>query len=125
MAVNNKSLENLKPIKKGEVRNAKGKVPGTLSAKSIIKRWLSVKEDSENPITGDIEKLTQLDIITIKQILKAKAGDTGAFNALLDRAEGKPRQVSDLNLSGSQNTQPTYIFKMPEGIDINLPSNTD
>jgi hypothetical protein len=69
-----------------------GRPKGSLSAKTIIKKWLEAKEKAKNPISGKEQNLTQYDIIALAQIQKARKGDTAAFNALLDRTEGKPKQ---------------------------------
>jgi|SRR6478609_1953042 len=88
-----KQLANLKPPVKGEVRNPKGKVPGTLATKTIIRRWLEAKENSINPLTKQKESLTQLDLMVLALIKKAKQrNDVNAFIALLDRMDGKPNQ---------------------------------
>jgi hypothetical protein len=93
----------LKVPEKGDPSpNAKGRPPGSLSSKTVIRRWLEAIEKAKNPITGQIEALTQLDIITLKQLEKARKGDTTAFKELLDRMEGRPQQKieQDLNVSG-------------------------
>ena len=90
--MNEKSLSNLKPAQPGEVRNPKGKPKGTLSAKTIIKKWLKGKEKIVNPITKKVVPMSQMDIMVLKQIEKARKGDTNAFNSLLDRMEGRPKQ---------------------------------
>lgn len=97
------SLNNLKPAQPGEIKNPKGKPKGTLSAKTIIKKWLKGKEEIINPITRKPEKMTQLDIMILKQVEKARKGDTGAFTALLDRMEGKPKQQVEA-VDGDGNT---------------------
>jgi hypothetical protein len=51
----------------------------------------------DNPITGEKEELTQMDIITLAQLVEARKGNTTAFNALLDRFEGKAMQPIDVN----------------------------
>lgn len=89
--------DNLKPFKKGYSGNPRGRKPGALSLKTYIKKWLAAEEEFENPITEEMEKLTQYDIIVIQQIAKARRGDTRAFEALLDRVEGKPKQSIDLD----------------------------
>jgi hypothetical protein len=78
---------------KGEVLNPKGRPKGALSAKTIIRKWLEVKQAQKNPFTGKMQKLTQLDIAVLKLIEKARKGDVQALNALLDRMEGKPKQA--------------------------------
>lgn len=78
-----------------------GRKPGSLSAKTIIRKWLEAQEKAKNPVTGEQEQMTQLDIITLKQLEKARKGDTAAFRELLDRTEGKPMQSVGLDVNGS------------------------
>lgn len=85
--------KNIEPrYKKGESGNPKGKPKGTLSAKTIIRKWLACEEKIKNPLTKQTEIATVLDSLTLAQIVKAKKGDVSSFNALLDRTEGKPTQ---------------------------------
>lgn len=77
--------------------NPKGPGRGYLQTKTIIRRWLSAREMAKNPVSGEQEELTQLDIITLMQLVKARKGDTNAFNALLDRTDGKPKQFTELS----------------------------
>jgi hypothetical protein len=93
MILKGKNGGTLKPQRRGEPsHNPNGRGKGTLNAKTVITKWLEASEDVKNPIGGAIEKLTQLDLITLAQIKKARSGDTFAFNALLDRFAGKPVQ---------------------------------
>lgn len=92
MAATEKQKANLKPPVKGEIRNPKGKPKGTLSAKTIIRKWLESQEKIKNPITQETVTVTVLDSMTLALIAKARKGDVSAFNALLDRTEGKPTQ---------------------------------
>ena len=88
-----KQLSNLRPQEPGAPgKPGAGRKKGSVSAKTIIKKWLEAKEKIKHPITGKEVTLTQLDIISLAQLKKARAGDTQAFNALLDRTEGKPEQ---------------------------------
>lgn len=112
MAATEKQKANLIPPKLGEVRNPKGKPPGTLSAKTVISKWLSAKEKIKNPTTGKLEEMTQLDIIVLAQLQKARAKGTDAFNALLDRVEGKPKQQIEM-------TQEATIVWKEERYDAN------
>lgn len=101
--------KNLKPFKKGKSGNPSGRKPGALSLKTYIKKWLAAEENFENPITKEIEKLTQYDILVIQQIAKARKGDTKAFEALLDRVEGKPKQSIDVDQSVNWEETKTYV----------------
>jgi hypothetical protein len=91
--------ENLigKGFKKGQSGNPNGRPKGTLNASTIIRKWLEASEKIKNPASGKVEVLTQMDIITLSQIQKARKGDTSAFNALLDRVYGKPKQPLDID----------------------------
>lgn len=97
MAVTKKQLANLKPPKKGEIRNPKGRGKGTPNLKTVLRRWLQHGEVFENPITKKKEDMSQMDIIVVAQLNKARKGDTQAFNALLDRFQGKPKQTLDID----------------------------
>jgi hypothetical protein len=80
--------------------NPAGRGKGVLNAKTVIGRWLAAQEKAKNPVSGELENMTQLDIITLKQLEKARKGDTAAFNTLLDRTEGKPHQSTDVTSDG-------------------------
>lgn len=82
----------LNTTKGGPSPNPKGKPKGTLSAKTIIRKWLESHEKIKNPLTNQDETVTILDSMTLALIAKARKGDVAAFNALLDRTEGKPIQ---------------------------------
>lgn len=79
--------------KKGQSGNPAGPKKGTRSVKSTVRRLLEMTESIKNPLTGEIEHLTQLEILVIAQMRKARQGSVAAFQALLDRLEGKPNQV--------------------------------
>lgn len=110
MAATEKQKANLRPPKKGEIRNPKGKAKGTISAKVIIRKWLACQEKIKNPITQKDENVTILDTLTLAQISKARKGDVAAFNALLDRVEGKPKQPLDIDADINFDTA-VYIGK--------------
>lgn len=93
MPFNKKSLENLNPAKKGEVRNPTGK-RGPM-VKNILKKYFEEKIEKPNPITGD-SKMSYLEACILPQIKKAIKGDLAALNALLDRFEGKPKQAVEV-----------------------------
>lgn len=101
MAFNKKSLANLKPNKPGVALNPKGRPLGALSFKASLKRLLAIEEEKINELTREKEILSQQDLLNIAQIKKAKEGDTQAYNAVIDRLEGKPKQAVDNNHSGN------------------------
>lgn len=94
MAKNNRSKPvseggNLRPFKKGQSGNPKGKKPGTRSRKTIVKQWIEVEQKIRNPLTGVEEVLTQEDIMVLAQINLARKGHLGAYRELMDTMYGK------------------------------------
>lgn len=63
------------------------------------KFWLSLATLRTNPFTKQKQLLSQLDILNIKMINKAKAGNVNAYNAIMDRAFGKPKQYSEVDIN--------------------------
>lgn len=96
MPITEKSLANLKPAKAGEVRNPVGRIKGSLNSKTILKKWLGIKNKSEHPKTKKMVAMTDLDLIILKQIELAKTGNVLAANFILDRYEGKPEQKQNI-----------------------------
>lgn len=86
----------LKPVKPGEIRNPNGKPKGTKNRSTIARKWLEVMQDAKNPITGELEKLSQEDLITLAMIHKARKGDVGAYKQLMDSGFGMPTQQIDV-----------------------------
>lgn len=86
----------LKPAQPGEVRNPNGKPKGTKNRSTIARKWLEVMQDAKNPITGELEKLSQEDLITLAMIHKARKGDVGAYKQLMDSGFGMPTQQIDV-----------------------------
>ncbi len=95
-----------KPWKKGQSGNPAGRPKGSKNRSTIAKYWLETSQSVKNPITGEIEIMTQEDLITLSQIKKAREEDTGAYRALMDSAYGSPiqqieeTQMPTLDLSG-------------------------
>jgi hypothetical protein len=84
--------KNLKPFPPGNNANPKGRPKGSLNRSTIAKKWLEVMQDSKNPISGEIEKLSQADLMTLALIHKARKGDVSAYKQLMDSAFGLPQQ---------------------------------
>src|SRR5688500_10532499 len=82
MAVNPKSLKNLKPAKKGDVRNTNGK-PRKLPQLDVLLAEV-LGEDKDGITAAE----------AILKVLRAKAakGDIRAAEMLFDRAYGKAKQ---------------------------------
>ena len=91
----------LKPFKKGEVSNPKGKPKGTKNRSTLIKQWLEAGENFKNPITGKNELLTQQDIMTLAMIKEARNGNVSAYKTLLEFAypeENKSNEQTELTI---------------------------
>ena len=106
MAVNPKSLENLKTPEKGEVRNPNGR-GNSKNTKTILERFLNLEMKQKNPFTQETEQMTVLELMNLKQIANALEGDLQAFKEIIDRHEGKITQKTEL--SGELQTTPSSI----------------
>lgn len=85
------------PAQLGEVRNPNGRPKGSKNRSTIARKWLEVMQDAKNPITGELEKLSQEDLITLAMIHKARKGDVNAYKQLMDSGFGMPTQQIDVN----------------------------
>ena len=86
-------------FKKGQSGNPKGRPAGSKNRSTIAKKWLETPEQFKNPITGEIEELTQEDIGTLALIKKMRSGDVRAYDSLMDSAFGKAVQTNDINVN--------------------------
>ncbi len=94
-------VPNSKPFPKGVSGNPNGRPKGLRNRSTIVREWLETTESMKNPITGQSEKLTQYDIITLALIQKARKGDVQAFKELMDSSFGK---IPDKLLAENKNT---------------------
>jgi hypothetical protein len=121
--------QNLKPFKKGtdERRNMNGRPKGVPHSTTRLRRLLELTENLKNPVTGEIEGFTIAEQMDLQQIIKARKGDTRAYNALLDRLEGKPMQSTDITSGGKP--LPTVIIGEEYAKDpqfrVDSPAETD
>ena len=91
--------ENLIPYQKGQSGNPKGRPKGSKNRSTVAKKWLQVEQDLKNPLTSEIETMSQEDLMTLALIKKAREGDTQAYQKLLDSAYGAPvQQVEQTNI---------------------------
>lgn len=89
MPNNPRAVENLKPVKKGQVLNPNGRPKGVPNAKTRYQRILNLVEKVKNPVTGEIEEFTVAEIMDMKMMQKARSGDVRAYKEIMDRLEGK------------------------------------
>ena len=98
--MNKKSLQNLKPMKKGETRNPNGRPKGGLNSKTILNKFLSLQQKFKNPVTGEFENMSVYEVMSLSIIAKARKGDLNAYKEILDRLEGKAQQKIDHTTDG-------------------------
>lgn len=102
MANNPNVLDNLTPFPKGVSGNPAGKPKGIPNAKTRYQRILTLLEDVKNPVTGELEKFTVMEVIDMKMMMKARNGDLQAYKEIMDRLEGKANQSVDLTSGGDK-----------------------
>tara|TARA_R110000772_G_scaffold36091_5_gene86609 strand:+ start:3261 stop:3623 length:363 start_codon:yes stop_codon:yes gene_type:complete len=96
--------DNLNPAwKKGESGNPSGRPKGSKNRSTIAKYWLNIEQKTKNPLTSEVETMSQEDSITLAQIKKAKDGDVSSYKALMDSSYGAPIQQIE-------QTQENYDF---------------
>ena len=103
-------------FKPGQSGNPNGRPKGSPNRSTIAKKWLETKIDLNNPITGEKQKLTLEEAITLAQIQEAQDGSTKAYNALMDSAHGKAPQSVDVTSQG-EGIKPQIIVSSQEIAD--------
>ena len=114
MAATDKQKANLIPPEKGEVRNPNGRPIGSKNTKTILERFLNLEMKQKNPFTQEIEQMTVLELMNLKQIANALEGDLAAFREIIDRHEGKITVKSEITAE-VKNT----IISLGNGINPN------
>ena len=108
--------QNLKPFKPGQSGNPAGRPKGVPNTKTRLQRILNLIEEHKNPVTGELEKFTVAELLDMQQVIKARKGDTRAYQILIDRLEGRPQQSVDMTTNGKD--LPTPILNGIEGINV-------
>ena len=84
---------------KGESGNPNGRPKGSKNRSTIARQWLEVNEEIRNPLTSEIERMSQEDVMTLALIKKARGGDVNAYKALMDSGYGSPlQQIESTNI---------------------------
>ena len=86
------NIKNLTPFEKGSVPNPNGRPKGSKNRSTIARKWLETIQSAKNPITGEDEKLSQEDLMTLALLKKARNGDVAAYKQLMDSGYGMPTQ---------------------------------
>jgi hypothetical protein len=90
--------DNLIPFVKGQSGNPAGKPKGATHSSTRLRRLLELIQKKKNPVTGVEEEFSTLELMDAAQIAKALKGDSKAYEALLDRLEGKPVQTQQVTI---------------------------
>jgi hypothetical protein len=94
--------DNLKPFPKGVSGNPKGYPKGLPNAKTRYKRLLELTSKKANPVTGELEEFTQLELMDMAIFNKALKGDMAAYKEIQDRLEGRAAQNLDVTTKGKE-----------------------
>lgn len=87
--------------KKGESGNPKGRPKGSQNSKKRLERILLAIQTKKNPITGEMEQFTVIEQMDIAIISKALKGDIKAYSEILDRFEGKAKQLTETEVTNN------------------------
>ncbi len=81
-------------------------------------RLLELVTKVRNPVTGEDEEFTIAEQLDMQIIAKARKGDLKAYEILLDRLEGRPKQTTDITADIKGNVQitiePDAIYRLIE-----------
>jgi len=84
---------------KGESGNPAGRPKGSRNRSTIARHWLEVNQNLKNPLTSEMETMSQEDLMTLALIKKAREGDVAAYKALMDSGYGAPvQQIEQTNI---------------------------
>lgn len=100
-------IDNLVHFEKGQSGNPNGRPKGVQNSKTRLLRLLELVQKRKNPITGEEEDFTVLELMDMQMINKALKGDQRAYEAVVDRLEGKPKQTTDITADIKGNVQIT------------------
>jgi hypothetical protein len=100
-------IDNLVHFEKGQSGNPNGRPKGVQNSKTRLLRLLELVQKKRNPITGEEEDFTVLELMDMQMISKALKGDQRAYEAVVDRLEGKPKQTTDITADIKGNVQIT------------------
>ena len=91
--------QNLVPFEKGKP-GGPGRPKGVPNSKTRLLRILELVQKKRNPVTGEEEEFSIAEQMDLQLINKALKGDMKAYEILMDRLEGKPKQSTELEVSG-------------------------
>jgi len=101
--------QNLKSYKKGQSGNLNGRPKGVENSKIRLLRLLELSQSKKNPVNGEMEDFTTMELMDMAQIAKGLKGDTVAYREVLDRVEGKVTQGIDHMNAGKEFPAPVIM----------------
>lgn len=120
MAVTKKQLKNLKPIKKGEVRNPTGRPKGTLSLTNQVKEILKEVAETKDK-DGKKVLMTKAKMLGISIVTRAIKGNDNMSKLVWNYLDGMPTQditgKFDVDVSPYTDDQLKTIAKRIAGSD--------
>ena len=78
----------------GTFENA-GRPKGVLNRKTLFEKW-NIATNAKNPLTEQMEQLTQDDIVILSLLNKARKGDVNAIRDWLDGRFGKQKDIVEI-----------------------------
>jgi hypothetical protein len=91
--------DNLKKFTSEYQPEKNGRPKGSKNRSTIAKKWLEVEQDLKNPLTSEVERMSQEDLMTLALIKRAREGDVNAYKALMDSGYGSPvQQIEQTNV---------------------------
>ena len=95
-------IPNAVQFQKGQSGNPNGRPKGRQDNATILKKYLNTILKSKDLTGADIE-VPAWDIMNMRMIAEAIEGNTTAYNAIIDRIEGKPKQSVDSTINTGKN----------------------
>jgi Family of unknown function (DUF5681) len=97
-------------FREGQSGNPNGRPKGKLDSKTVLNKLLEHVVKAINPLTGEEGEFTNFELMTAAILLKAQSGDVAAYNALIDRLEGKAKQTANISINAAHNLR--YVTEL-------------
>lgn len=106
-------------FKPGQTGNPNGRPPGVPNTATRLQRFLNLVQKGKNPVTKEDEEFTVAELMDLQQIAKAMKGDTAAWEKILNRLEGMPKQTNETTIkTDGANAETLDAAKVREMVEI-------
>ncbi len=106
-------------FKPGVSGNPNGRPKGVMNAATRMRKFLDAKMDDVNPVTNEAGTFTVAELMDLKIMARALAGDVQAWDKINDRLEGKAKAQVDMTTNGeSINSDPLSALSTQDKADI-------